>query len=86
MRSCEIHQGRRKEEGGVINYLREGFHARGNKNLTTELDCAYTQQPITPRDLKNDEMSRMEVIGVIQKITKASFERADKHWYYCRRV
>ena len=27
----------------------------------------------------------MEVIGVIQKFTKAYFEKADQHWYYCRR-
>ena len=28
----------------------------------------------------------MEVIGVIQKITKAYFEKADQHRYYCRRA
>ena len=27
----------------------------------------------------------MEVIGIIQKMTKAYFEKADQHWYYCRR-
>ena len=28
----------------------------------------------------------MEVIGVIQKMTKASFKKAKQHWYYCRRA
>ena len=28
----------------------------------------------------------MGVIGVIQKMTKASFEKAQQHWYYCRRA
>ena len=30
-------------------------------------------------------MSRMEVIGVIQKMTKDYFEKSDQHWYYCMR-
>ena len=27
----------------------------------------------------------MEVIGLTQKRTKASSEKAEQHWYYCRR-
>ena len=30
-------------------------------------------------------MSRIEVIGIIQKMTKAYFEKVEQHWYYCRR-
>ena len=27
----------------------------------------------------------MEVIGIIQEMTKAYFEKTEQHWYYCRR-
>jgi len=29
-------------------------------------------------------MSRQEVIGVMQQMTGASFEKVEQHWYYCR--
>ena len=35
--------------------------------LTTESDRVYTQKLITLCDLENNGMSRMEVIGIIQK-------------------
>ena len=53
--------------------------------LTNELDHVYIQQLITLRDLENNRVSRMEIIGVIQKMAKASFEKSEQHWYYCRR-
>ena len=28
----------------------------------------------------------MEVIGIIQKMTRDSFEKSDQHWYYCGRA
>ena len=56
-----------------------------NKSLTTELDRTYLQQLITLRDLKNNGMTRKEVIGVIQKLTGADFDTAQNHWYHCRR-
>ena len=68
----------------LIIYLK--YFAQGEtKTLTTELDRVYIQQLITLCDLKNNGMSRMEVIGIIQKMTKAYFEKAEQHWYYCRR-
>ena len=53
--------------------------------LTTELDCVYTQKLITLFNLENNRMSRIEVIGIIKK-NKAYFEKAQQHWYYCRRA
>ena len=43
------------------------------KLMTSELDRDYIQELITLRDLKNNGMSRGEVIEIIQKITGASF-------------
>ena len=54
--------------------------------LTTELDRAYIQELITLRDLKNNGMSRGEVIAVIQRLTGSSFMQAENHWYYCRQA
>jgi len=53
--------------------------------LTTAEDREYIQQLITLRDLRNNGMSRMEVIGLIQTLTRADFGTAENHWYYCRR-
>ena len=39
------------------------------KILTTAEDREYIQQLITLRDLRNNGMSRMEVIGLIQTLT-----------------
>ena len=59
-----------------IIYLKD--FARGEKKmLTAELDRVYIQKLITVKDLNNNGMSRMEFIGVIQKITKDYFYKAD---------
>ena len=74
----------KKRRLSLILYLKD-FSRGETKTLTTDFDHVYIQQLITLRDLRNNGMSRMEVIGIIQKMTKASFEKAEQHWYYCRR-
>ena len=59
----------------MIIYLK-GFALVEIKTLTTELGRVYIQQLITLGDLKNNGISRMEVIGVIQNFTIAYFEKA----------
>ena len=72
---------------GVSSIIYLKYFTRGEtKTLTTELDLVYIQQLITLRDLRNNGMSRMKVIGIIQKMTKASFEKVEQHWYYFRRT
>ena len=75
----------KKRGVSLIVYLKD-FTRGGKIMLTNELDRVYIQQLITLRDLKNNGMSRMEFIGVIQKMTRASFEKSEQHWYYCRRA
>ena len=58
----------------------------GNKILTSELDRDYIQGLINIRDLKNNGMSRGEVIGLIQKITGASFKKSEQNCYYLRKA
>ena len=58
-----------------IIYLKD-FALVEIKTLTTELGRVYIQQLITLGDLKNNGISRMEVIGVIQNFTIAYFEKA----------
>ena len=64
----------------MIIYLKN-FAQGETKMLTTELDRVYIQKIITLCNFKNNEMSRMEVVGIIQKMTKASFEKVEHHWY-----
>ena len=59
-----------------IIYMKD-FTRGETKTLATELDRVYIQQLITLKDLKNNGNSRMEVIGVIQKMTKAYFKKAE---------
>ena len=54
--------------------------------LTYEFDCDYIQELITLGYLKNNGMSRGEVIGLIQTITGASFKKSEQHWYYFRKA
>ena len=71
-----------------VFYLKDFERGRNvnSKSLTSELDRDYIQHLIVLRDLKNNGMTRGEVIGLIQKMTCASFETAEQHWYYCRRA
>ena len=46
------------------------------------MDRDYIQHLIVLSDLKSNGLTRGEVIIIIQKITCASFEIAEKHWYY----
>ena len=70
-----------KEEAkkrGVSFIIYLNYSARGKtKTLTAELDRIYIQQLITLCNLKNNGMSIMEFIGVIQKMTKAYFKKAE---------
>ena len=71
-----------------ILYLNDFAHSRSGdgKMLTSELDCGYIQQLIILCDMNSNDMSRGEVIGLIKKMTGATFEKAEQHWYYCRRA
>ena len=76
-----------KKGGEGVLYLDEfQREKRGDsKMLTTEEDRRYIQQLITMRDLRNNGMTRMEVLGVIQMLTGATFDQVEQHWYHCRR-
>jgi hypothetical protein len=76
-----------KKGGEGILYLDE-FHRESkgdSKMLTTEEDRRYIQQLIVMRDMRNNGMTRHEVLGVIQMLTGATFDQAEQHWYYLRR-
>ena len=60
------------------------FHEGETKMFTTKLYRVNIQQLIPLCYLKNSGMSIMEVIGVIQKMNNAYFEKAEQHWYYFR--
>ena len=75
-----------KKMGGLDTlYLNDFSGKEDNNMLTTKLDRVYLQELIALRDLKNNGMTRREVICVIQQLTGATFEKAEQHWYYCRR-
>ena len=54
--------------------------------MTCKLDRDYIQELIALRDLNNNCVSIGEVIGIIQKMTGASFKKDKEHWYYCRKA
>ena len=62
------------EKLGVLSllYLKDFCRTDKTKMLTSKLDRDYIQELITLRYLKNNFMSRREVIGLIQTITGAS--------------
>ena len=60
-------------------------HTDKTKMVTSELDCEFIQELVTLRYLKNNGMSRGEVIGIIQTITDASFLKTEQHCYYFRK-
>ena len=69
-----------------ILYLDDSKHDKmEEKILTTAEDREYIQQLITLCDLRNHDMSRMEVIVLIQTLTHADFGTVENHWYYCQR-
>ena len=70
----------------TLLYLKDFGRTMETKMLTSDLDRNYIQELVTLRDLKNNGMSRGEVIGLIQKMTGASFIKSEQHWYYCRRA
>ena len=74
----------KKKGVSAIVYLSDFERSKETKMLTTVLERLYIQELITLRDLKNNGMSRGEVIAVIQRLTGASFITAENHWYYCR--
>ena len=75
-----------KKMGGLDTlYLKDFTRKEENCMLTTELDRVYLQELIALRDLRNNGMTRREVIHLIQQLTGATFEKAEQHWYYCRR-
>ena len=70
-----------------ILYMKD-FESGGNINdkyIASDFDSDYIQHFIVLSDLENNDITRGEVIGIIQKMTFASFEIIKQHWYYCRR-
>ena len=63
-------------------YLKYLGRTEKTKMLTSELDCNYIQELTPIKELKNNEMSRGEIIELIQTITGASLKKSELHWYY----
>lgn len=67
-----------------LDEFRRGEKVAG-KMLTSEETRDYLQELIVLRDLKNNPMTRGEVIGTIQMMCFCDFKTAENHWYYLRR-
>ena len=68
-----------------MGYFQGYARMEQNTTLATELQWDFLQQLRILQDLNSNIMLRQEVIGVIQPMTGASFQKTEQHCYYCQR-